>query len=91
MCGQEHNKRETLNIILGMKTKPRGKNQEKSHNVVTRQKHHETKLDVAKNKIGVRRAKKLAKVHWIHEALRELEKSRTVPKVNLKLLMRALL
>jgi hypothetical protein len=46
---------------------------------------------VAKNKISVRRAKNLAKVHWIHEALREWEKNRTIPNMNLNLLMRALL
>jgi hypothetical protein len=33
---------------------------------------------VAKNKIGVRRPKMLAKVHRIHEVLRESEKSRSV-------------
>jgi hypothetical protein len=46
---------------------------------------------VAKNKIGVRKAKKLVKVHWIHEMLRESEKNRIVSKVNLKLLMKDLL
>jgi hypothetical protein len=41
MCGQQRIKRETLIIKSRMKTKPRGKNQEKSHSDVTGQKHHE--------------------------------------------------